>query len=76
MLICVCLHILASSRIPDMILGDKPLISEMVLSHMASIYLVNVSTPMNKYIKLLGALGKMPMMSILQTAKGQEISVG
>jgi hypothetical protein len=32
MLICVCLRILASSRIPDMILGDKPLISEVVLS--------------------------------------------
>jgi hypothetical protein len=36
MLICVCLRILASSRIPDMILGDKTLISEMVLSHRAT----------------------------------------
>jgi hypothetical protein len=35
MLICVCLCILASLRIPDMILGDKPLISEVVLSHRA-----------------------------------------
>jgi hypothetical protein len=33
MLICVCLRILALSRISDMILGDKPLISEVVLSH-------------------------------------------
>jgi hypothetical protein len=32
MLMCVYLCILASSRIPDMILGDKPLISEVVLS--------------------------------------------
>jgi hypothetical protein len=31
--LCVCLRILASSRIPDMILGDKSLISEVVLSH-------------------------------------------
>ena len=31
MLICVCLRILASSRIPNMILGDKPLIFEVVL---------------------------------------------
>jgi hypothetical protein len=30
---CVCLCILASSRIPDMILEDKLLISEVVLSH-------------------------------------------
>jgi hypothetical protein len=28
----LCLCILASPRIPDMILGDKPLISEVVLS--------------------------------------------
>jgi hypothetical protein len=35
MLICVCLRILASSRIPDMILGDKPLVSEVVLSQIA-----------------------------------------
>jgi hypothetical protein len=33
MLICVCLRILVSSRIPNMILRDKPLISEVVLSH-------------------------------------------
>jgi hypothetical protein len=32
MLMYVCLCILALSRIPDMILGDKPLISEVVLS--------------------------------------------
>jgi hypothetical protein len=34
MLIYVCLCILTSSRIPDMILGDKLLISEVVLSHL------------------------------------------
>jgi hypothetical protein len=32
MLICVCLRILASSRIPRYDLGDKPLIFEVVLS--------------------------------------------
>jgi hypothetical protein len=41
-----------------------------------SIHLVNVSTPMNKYLKPPGDLGKMPMMSIPQTAKGQETSIG
>jgi hypothetical protein len=41
-----------------------------------SIYLVNVSIMKNKYLKLRGALGKMPMMSIPQTAKSQEISIG
>jgi hypothetical protein len=40
MLICVCLRILASSRIPDMILEDKPLISEVVLSHLLSIIIL------------------------------------
>jgi hypothetical protein len=42
----------------------------------ASIHLMNVSIPMNKYLKLPGALGKMLTMSILQIAKGQEISIG
>jgi hypothetical protein len=41
-----------------------------------SIHLVNVSILMNKYLKPLGAQGKMPTMSIPQTAKGQEISIG
>jgi hypothetical protein len=40
------------------------------------IYLVNMSISMNKYLKPLGALGKMPTMSIPQTVKGQEISIG
>jgi hypothetical protein len=31
----LCFHILALSRIPDMILGDKTLISEVVLSQLA-----------------------------------------
>jgi hypothetical protein len=43
---------------------------------MASIHLVNVPIPMNKYHKPPSALGKMPTMSIPQTAKGQEISIG
>jgi hypothetical protein len=43
---------------------------------MASIHLVNVSIPINKYLKLPRALSKIPMMSIPQTAKGQEISIG
>jgi hypothetical protein len=42
----------------------------------ASIHLVNVSTPMNKYLKPPGALGKMPTMLISQTAKGQKTSIG
>jgi hypothetical protein len=42
----------------------------------ASIHLVNVSIPMNKYLKSPSALGKMPTMSIPQTAKVQEISIG
>jgi hypothetical protein len=29
----LCLQILALPRIPNMILGDKPLISEVVVSH-------------------------------------------
>jgi hypothetical protein len=36
MVVCayvMCLCILASLRIPDLILGDEPLISEVVLSH-------------------------------------------
>jgi hypothetical protein len=32
MLYVMCLYILASPRIPDMILEDKPIISEVVLS--------------------------------------------
>jgi uncharacterized FlgJ-related protein len=36
MLICVCLHILASSRIPRYDLGRQPLISEVVLSQLVS----------------------------------------
>jgi hypothetical protein len=42
MLICVCLRILAPSRIPDMILGDKPLIFEVVLSQFSSAARLNV----------------------------------
>jgi hypothetical protein len=41
-----------------------------------SIHLVNVWIPTNKYLKPPGTLGKMPTMSIPQTAKGQEISIG
>jgi hypothetical protein len=33
---CVCLRILAHRESPDMILGDKPLISEVVLSQLVS----------------------------------------
>jgi hypothetical protein len=36
----------------------------------ASIHLVNVSMPKNKNLKPLGALGRMPTMSIPHTAKG------
>jgi hypothetical protein len=43
---------------------------------MASIHLVNVSTPTNKYLNPPSALGKMTRMSIPQIAKGQEISIG
>jgi hypothetical protein len=43
---------------------------------MASIHLVNVSTLTNKYLKPPSVLGKMPTMSIPQTVKGQEISIG
>jgi hypothetical protein len=43
---------------------------------MTSIHLVNVSILTNNYLKPPGALGKMPMMSIPQTAKGREISIG
>jgi hypothetical protein len=43
---------------------------------MAFIHLMNVSIPTNKYLKPPGALGKMPMMLIPETAKGQEISIG
>jgi hypothetical protein len=39
-------------------------------AQMTSIHLVNVSIPTNKYLKSPGALGKMPTMSIPQTAKG------
>jgi hypothetical protein len=43
---------------------------------MASIQLMNVSIPINKYLNPPGALEKMCMISILQTAKGQEMSIG
>jgi hypothetical protein len=43
---------------------------------MASIHLVNVSTPTNKYLNPPSALGKMTRMSIPYIAKGQEISIG
>jgi hypothetical protein len=42
---------------------------------MTSIHLVNVSTPMNKYMKPPGSLGTMPTMSIPETAKDQETSI-
>jgi hypothetical protein len=42
----------------------------------ASIHLVKVSTAANKNPNPSGALGKMPMISILQIAKGQERSIG
>jgi hypothetical protein len=42
----------------------------------ASIYLVKVSMVMNKNLNSPGALGKIPMLSIPQIAKGQERSIG
>jgi hypothetical protein len=42
----------------------------------ASIYLVNVSIAMNKNLKPLGAVRKMPTMSISHITKGQERSIG
>jgi hypothetical protein len=42
----------------------------------ASIHLVKVSMATNKNVNPLGALGKMPMMSILHIPKGQERSIG
>jgi hypothetical protein len=42
---------------------------------MASIHLVNMSTPANKYQNPPGAIGRMPIMLIPQIAKGQEISI-
>jgi hypothetical protein len=45
-------------------------------TRVASIHLVNVLTPMNKNLKPLGALGRIPMMSIPHIAKGQERSIG
>jgi hypothetical protein len=35
MFMCVCLRILASSRIPRYVLGDIPLISDVALSHLS-----------------------------------------
>jgi hypothetical protein len=40
------------------------------------IHLVNVSIMMNKNLNPLGALGRIPMMSIPHIAKGQERSIG
>jgi hypothetical protein len=48
----------------------------MFTTGIASIHLVNVSMAMNKNLKPPGALGRMPMMSIPQIAKGQERSIG
>jgi hypothetical protein len=42
----------------------------------ASIYLVNVSMPMNKNLKSPGALERTPTMSIPHTAKEQERLMG
>jgi hypothetical protein len=42
----------------------------MFTTGIASIHLVNVSIVMNKNLNPLGALGKMPMISIPQIEKG------
>jgi hypothetical protein len=48
----------------------------MFTTGVASIHLVIVSMLMNKNLKPLGALGRIPMMSIPDIAKGQERSMG
>jgi hypothetical protein len=48
----------------------------MFTTGVAFIHLVNVSMPMNKNLKPLGALERILTMSIPHTAKGQERSMG
>jgi hypothetical protein len=48
----------------------------MFTTSMAFIHLMKVSIPMNKYLNPLGALGRMPRMSIPQLVKGHKISIG
>jgi hypothetical protein len=43
---------------------------------MTHIHLVNMLIPTNKYLNPPGALGRMPILPIPQTTKGQEISIG
>jgi hypothetical protein len=75
MLICVCLRILASSRISDMILGDKPLISDVVLSHLSqapvSGRLLGLSDPYHRHtIGTFHTCSQVPIPRSLTDASG------